>query len=211
LVTEIIDTTRSMIVLNNQLSQRLTSSVKEASQLKKSLEALKRESTIDHLTKLYNRKWFDTVLDQSKMDSDAQDSPLSLLMIDIDYFKKFNDTYGHQLGDQVLKLVARTITDCVGETDTPARYGGEEFSVILPHCSLEKALEKAESIRKTVAGRKVTNRTTGQVLGQVTLSVGAAQYEPGEPAADLIQRADGALYFAKNNGRNRVASQTDLV
>ncbi len=210
LVTDIISATRTMIEVNNQLSHRLTTSVKEVAQLKKNLETLKRESTVDHLTKLFNRKWFDQVLDQSKLESDSKSTPLSLMMIDIDFFKKFNDTYGHQLGDQVLKLVARTITDCVGETDTAARYGGEEFSVILPDCSLTQAMEKAELIRKTVAGRKVTNRNTGKVLGQVTLSVGVAQYTNGEPAPDLIHRADQSLYFAKNNGRNRVCTETDL-
>jgi len=132
-------------------------------------------------------------------------------MIDIDFFKKFNDTYGHQLGDQVLKLVAKTIIECVDDTDTAARYGGEEFSVVLPGNTIAQAIEKAETIRKTVAGRKVTNRTTGKVLGQVTLSVGVALFRPGETAGQLIHRADESLYFAKHNGRNRVGVETDLA
>jgi len=210
LVADIIVATRTMITVNKQLTHRLTSSAKEVAHLRQNLETLKRESTVDHLTKLHNRKLFDTVLDEAKQVADSNGTPLSLLMIDIDFFKKFNDTYGHQLGDQVLKLVARTIVDSVEETDTPARYGGEEFGVILPNCTLVQALEKAETIRQIVAGRKVTNRNTGRVLGQVTLSVGVAQYANNESVTDLIDRADDALYFAKNHGRNRVGSQTDL-
>ena len=211
LVNDIISATNSMIEANNQLSQRLTSSAQEAAQLKQDVEILKREASVDHLTKLYNRKWFDASLGKAQAASNDQGGPLSLLMIDIDFFKKFNDTYGHQLGDQVLKLVARTITECVDDSDTPARYGGEEFAVVLPGVTLAQAIEKAENIRKTVAGRKLTNRTTGKVLGQVTLSVGVAQYIPGETQPELISRADEALYFAKRNGRNRVGDETDLT
>jgi len=114
------------------------------------------------------------------------------------------------MGDQVLKLVARTLVDSVKGQDTAARYGGEEFVVVFPKTTLAHALSAAENIRVNVASKQVTNKRTGQSLGQITLSIGVAEYVLGEPLSSFIQRADEALYLAKRSGRNRVMSQTDL-
>ena len=210
LVTDIMAATRQMIAINEQLSHRLAVTANEAARMREDIDHLRHEATVDHLTKLANRKLFDLALRQAQHEADENKSPLSLLMVDIDFFKAFNDTHGHQMGDQVLKLVGHVLRDCVRDTDTAARYGGEEFAVVIPGASLDVALEKAEMIRTQVAGRKVANRRTGTVLGQVTLSVGVAIYEPGETLNSFVHRADEALYQAKRSGRNRVCSQLDL-
>jgi len=208
LVKKVREQTAAMVAANLQLEQRLASSASEVSRLRQDLEQLHREATRDHLTGLANRKLFDLALRQAVIESDGK--PLTLLMIDIDFFKKFNDSYGHQLGDQVLKLVARSLTECVKGKDTAARYGGEEFSVVLPDTALGNGLAVAENIRSAVAGKKIINRRTGEVLGQVTLSAGAAQYRAGDTVGTLIQRADEALYLAKRRGRNQVVSEAAL-
>jgi diguanylate cyclase len=131
-------------------------------------------------------------------------------MIDIDHFKKFNDTYGHLIGDEVLRVVARLLRENVKGRDTPARYGGEEFAVILPQTSLNHAAKLAEQIRNTLASRKVHDKRTDASYGTLTVSIGAAKFQPGEPLDPLVQRADQALYRAKNQGRNRVVTEDEL-
>lgn len=210
LVRSILDETKVMVEVNRQLEERLENSSTEIARLREDLDQLKREATTDALTGLANRKLFDVALRESALEAEEDRKFLSLLMIDIDFFKQFNDTHGHMLGDQVLKLVARTISDSIKGKDTAARYGGEEFSVILPDTRLKDAVAVAENIRRMVASRKVLNRRTGQVLGQVTLSVGVAEYEFGETLGAFVHRADEALYLSKRQGRNRVLSQEDL-
>ncbi|EKV28211.1 GGDEF domain protein [Caenispirillum salinarum AK4] len=202
--------TRRMTELNRKLEQKLTASRKEVEDLRRNLDTLEEEASTDALTGISNRKIFDRVLTEESAKAQANGTFLSLLMVDIDHFKAFNDTHGHPLGDQVLKLVARSMVQCVRETDTAARYGGEEFSVILPNCTIAEASTIAEKIRRTVAGRRVINRRTNQDLGRVTLSVGVAEMALGEPLTGFVQRADEALYAAKRTGRNRVVSQRDL-
>lgn len=210
LISQILAETRVMSDLNRQLEQRLEGSSSEIARLRNQLDDLKREASTDALTQLANRKLFDHSLSLALLDARAADTPLSLLMIDIDHFKQFNDTYGHQLGDQVLKLVARSLTEVAQARDTAARYGGEEFAVILPQTDLGRSVELAETIRSQVSSKRLTNRRTGQVLGQITLSIGAAQLNPQDGADSLVHRADEAMYLAKRDGRNRVKSEADL-
>lgn len=211
LVRSILDETKMMIEVNHQLEQRLETSSTEIARLREDLDQLKREATTDALTGLANRKLFDVALREAALESEEEHKFLSLLMVDIDFFKQFNDSHGHMLGDQVLKLVARTIQDSIKGKDTAARYGGEEFAIILPDTRLKDAVSLAENIRRLVAGRKVLNRRTSQVLGQVTLSIGVAEYEFGETLGAFVHRADEALYLSKRQGRNRVMSQDDLT
>ena len=127
-------------------------------------------------------------------------------MCDIDHFKKFNDTFGHQTGDQVLRLVANCLSENVKGRDTAARYGGEEFAVILRGAPVDAAVTLADQIRMAVQSKKLVKKSTGDILGTITISIGAAEIGPGDAAASLIQRADACLYAAKNAGRNRVMS-----
>jgi diguanylate cyclase len=210
MIKGVLDETKLMMEVNRQLEQRLEVSSSEIARLRQDLDELKREATTDPLTGLANRKLFDVSLREAALTAEEDKNFLSLLMIDIDFFKQFNDTHGHQLGDQVLKLVSKSLTDCIKGKDTAARYGGEEFSVVLPETRLKDAVMVGETIRRQVASRKLTNRRTGAVLGQVTLSVGVAEYEFGESLGAFVHRADEALYMAKRKGRNRVMSQEDL-
>ena len=127
-------------------------------------------------------------------------SPLSVLMIDIDDFKKVNDTYGHTVGDKVLKTIAQILKTKLRATDVVGRYGGEEFLVVLPETDLQAALTVAEKLRTEVA--KKTFKYKDQVF-KVTISLGAAQLKEGETIEELINRADQALYTSKRSGKNR--------
>jgi diguanylate cyclase len=153
---------------------------------------------------LYNRKAFDTEIVLRTKESDDIGAPMVLMLLDIDYFKKFNDSYGHQVGDQVLRLVAKTLTDNVKGRDIAARYGGEEFAIILPETPLTAGTKVAEMLRKSVESKEIVNKATKENLGRITLSIGIAEYIKGESISELVARADAALYAAKNAGRNRV-------
>ncbi len=209
-VSAILDETREMATANRQMEQRLEFSAREIQLLRQHLERLEREASLDSLTGIANRKSFDAALRAAIVRANADKQPLTVLMIDIDHFKTFNDTHGHLMGDQVLKLVAGYVAKCTKGQDTAARYGGEEFVVVLPQTGLTDGLKVAENIRRYVAAKKVVNRRTGSSLGQITLSIGAAEYRPGETAATLVHRADEALYLAKNTGRNRTVAETAL-
>ena len=124
-------------------------------------------------------------------------------------FKKFNDNWGHQTGDQVLRLVASCLSENVKGRDTAARYGGEEFAVLLRGTGLDAATMVANQIRTTVETRKLVKKSTGDVLGTITISIGVAQFAPGETAEIAVRRADACLYGAKQNGRNLVINQND--
>jgi diguanylate cyclase len=133
-----------------------------------------------------------------------------VLLIDIDHFKKFNDNFGHGVGDQVLRLVAKALRDMVRGDDLPARYGGEELIAVLPRADLATCQGIAERIRKTIAECQFTRRSTGEVLPQITVSIGIGQFRLGEAMADLIDRCDRALYMAKKTGRNRVVTEIEV-
>ena len=134
---------------------------------------------------------------------------MTLLLCDIDHFKKFNDTWGHQTGDQVLRLVASCLAENVKGRDTAARYGGEEFGVLLRGTGLEAAAKVAEQIRQTVETKKLVKKSTGDILGNITISIGVAQFAPGDTIEAVVRRADACLYGAKQNGRNLVICEND--
>lgn len=161
-------------------------------------------ATTDMMTKLKIHHFFQAALMEERDRSVRHKTPLSLIMIDIDHFKNFNDTYGHTCGDLVLKNVARLIQENVRQIDIAARYGGEEFAVILPNTDMEKALMVAERVRSGVEAEKLA--CDGRSLG-VTVSLGVAQMDPRKDRDNnsLITRADKALYMSKQNGRNRVS------
>ena len=201
--------TREMEQKNKLLEDKFNASSREINRLREDLETMRQEAMTDGLTGIANRKLFDAELRRAAMDGMENGVPLSLLMIDIDFFKKFNDSYGHQTGDQVLKLLSSTLLTSIKGQDTAARYGGEEFSVILPGTGIEGGTKVAETIRNAIARKQVVNRKTGDTLGQITVSIGVGEFVFGEPLPQLISRADKALYVAKRTGRNKVVSQND--
>ena len=209
LIDQVINATRTMEARSKLLEQQLQTSSREVNDLRERLESVRRESLTDQLTGIANRKAFDSELDAQIERAMETGDPLCLMMCDIDFFKKFNDTWGHQTGDQVLRLVASCLSENVKGRDTAARYGGEEFAVVLPQTSLQDAMLLADQIRKKVESKKLVKKSTGDILGVITISAGIAQFKPDEAAADLIQRADACLYAAKRAGRNRVISDTN--
>jgi diguanylate cyclase len=148
-------------------------------------------------------------LAQAIEDATKTSEPLSLMMSDVDHFKKFNDTYGHLTGDQVLRLVSMSIKQNIKGQDTATRYGGEEFAVVLPNTVLRSAIVVGDHIRRAVMTKELMKRSTGEHLGRVTVSIGVATLRKGDTPQTLIERADACLYAAKRHGRNRVMSETD--
>jgi diguanylate cyclase len=209
IVAGLLAETQRVAARNEQLESRLSRSSGEIEALRQNLAAMQHEAMTDALTGINNRKSFELCLRSAAHEAVDSGEPLSLLFIDIDHFKRFNDTYGHQLGDQVLRLVARTLTDCVKGRDTPARYGGEEFAILLPQTRVADAMLLAEQIRKTMMRRKIVSKTSGGEYGNITLSIGVSGYVPGETLNAMVERADAALYCAKRRGRNLVIAETD--
>lgn len=182
----------------------------EVTQLMLDLEEMKREAHTDGLTGIANRKAFDESLRDAAMATMEGGDCLSILLIDIDHFKRINDTYGHQAGDQVIRTLATALQQNVKGRDTTARYGGEEFAVILPATALCDAVRVAENIRSTIEHLHLRSENRNEDLGRITASIGVATYQLGEPLIRVIERADQALYLAKANGRNCVMNQDDL-
>lgn len=210
IVEAVLSSTRDAEQENAKLGHRLKQSHAQISELQDHLTAIRTQALTDPLTGVANRRHFDERLAEALIEAQRDGSALSLLIADIDHFKRFNDSHGHLLGDQVLRLVASVLIQNTKGQDLVARFGGEEFAVILPNTNIGEALAVAENIRKAIASREVVKRPTGEHLGRVTLSVGVAQCHAGEPAQALIEAADTCLYAAKNTGRNRVVSETDL-
>ena len=211
LVDGLLGATRVMEERAKNLEGELQRSSEQVSELKVQLDDVRKESRIDELTGVANRKAFDAEL-QAAIDEAAETgAALALLMCDIDHFKTFNDTWGHQTGDQVLRLVANCLSENVKGRDTAARYGGEEFTVILRQTALGNALNLANQIRSTVESKKLVKKSTGDILGRITISIGVAQLSREDQAETLVQRADTCLYRAKNTGRNRVVGENELA
>ncbi|HEY5130253.1 MAG TPA: GGDEF domain-containing protein, partial [Bradyrhizobium sp.] len=209
IVETLVQSTREMRGTNKALEDRLSLSKSEISNLQQSLEAIRAESLTDPLTGLGNRKYFDRSIEAAVQTSLADGTPLTLLMFDIDHFKSFNDSYGHLTGDQVLRLVGMSLKQTIKGQDITARYGGEEFAVVLPNTALRQALTVADHIRRAVMAKELKKKSTGEILGRVTISVGVSMLKPDDDTDSLIERADACLYAAKRNGRNRVICEVD--
>jgi diguanylate cyclase (GGDEF)-like protein len=185
------------------LAKRLRANNSTVSSNIKQQREYKRNAMIDGLTSLYNRRWIDDSLPRFINRYSRSGQSLVVVIMDVDHFKKFNDTYGHPAGDRVLISVASTLKQSLRPTDYVARYGGEEFLVILPDTDHEGAVTAAERLRSAVSETVVTT-IDGAPLPKVTISLGAAVYTSGHTMATLIASADAALYQSKHNGRNRV-------
>lgn len=192
---------------NQALQGRLKASRTEIETLRNDLEAARENSVRDALTEVFNRRYFDDKV--ASIVASGKRRPTSLLMIDIDYFKDFNDRLGHLMGDQVLRMVANCLQTCAPQGQTVARYGGEEFAIVLEDTPLEEAAEFADLVRRTIQSRDIRKKSSGDLLGRLTVSIGVSTLRPGDSREAWISRADKALYRSKRNGRNRVLCEDD--
>jgi two-component system cell cycle response regulator len=184
-------------------AKRIVDLQKELLETNKRLELL---SITDGLTKLYNHRYFQDELARAFEESQRYQRPLSLAIIDLDFFKKVNDTYGHAIGDEVLKAVSRIFQQSIRSTDLTARYGGEEFAVMMPETDLSDALVFAEKIRALVEDHPVHTQA-GTITATVSIGVGTVPHGQIHTAKELIVAADKALYRAKKGGRNQVQGE----
>ena len=204
----------SPVVLRAKINamQRITDMRQKLIDLKEQLEAhnvaLREESSIDALTGIPNRRTFDAAFEQEWNHHSRSGKPLALLLADVDYFKRYNDTYGHQKGDQCLKLVAEAMRSAGRrKVDLVARYGGEEFALLLPDTTPVSALLVAGRVLETLRAQRLPHEAAP--AGHVTMSIGvcAIAPQPGQTPADLVKTADRALYDAKSKGRNQAVLQ----
>jgi diguanylate cyclase len=188
----------------NQFKQQISAMSDEVIKLDQRLKKVAQDANTDALTGIYNRRGFNQKLMYYIEKLPCQ---FSLVMIDIDHFKRLNDTYGHLTGDKVLKFVASLIGKNIKGSDYLARFGGEEFVVILPKTNLQNALCVANNIRCYLASQKLYDSTENKQLGRLTLSMGVASYLKGDTTEKIIDRADKCLYEAKESGRNKAIAQ----
>lgn len=199
--SSVLEMTHKLLEANVLLSNELQEARTQIAKKQQELEIYVSEARTDTLTGLRNRRSFNEEINRQFAQRQRQGITFSLLMIDVDHFKKFNDTYGHLAGDLVLRSVARMLTNTLREMDIVCRYGGEEFAVICPGSMLTQAAAGAERVRAAIEASEITLKE-GTV--RVTVSIGVAEVDEAEIAEGLIQRADNALYAAKHAGRNQV-------
>lgn len=192
-----------------QMNAKLEESKKEIDSLRKNLDQVTMEAQKDGLTGLYNRKAFEGMLTEQMALAQEKKTELCMLILDVDHFKKFNDTYGHLLGDEVLKIVSRTLTDSLKGRDIVARFGGEEFVAFLPETPMEGAMRVADALRQSIASKELKRKDTGENFGRITVSIGVSRFRHGvDDIPKLVKRADEALYESKRGGRNRVTRES---
>ena len=204
ILNALVDHTQSLRSAQSSVRHRLNESTAELERLRLELETAKREAATDPLTGVLNRKGLQVALERAISEYHSGGTPLCLLMIDIDHFKKVNDYYGHLLGDKVLRLVGTTLRQSIKGRDTAARYGGEEFAVLLPDTPLEGAKTLADQIRIAISAGRILRVDNRQSIGQITVSIGLTAHRFGEAPEQTLERADEALYQSKRSGRNRV-------
>ncbi|MEH6624906.1 MAG: GGDEF domain-containing protein [Motiliproteus sp.] len=187
--------------------RRMAEAQQEVEQLKQELKLSQQEAERDPLSGLYNRRYFERqvkqLLSQEVMEN------YCLIIVDIDHFKKFNDNYGHLIGDRVIQSVAQMLQKFVADTEMAVRFGGEEFLLLVREQNLSIVLERAENVRKQTQGIVLKDRRAGKDISRITASFGVSQYRAGDTLGGWIERADKALYRAKRQGRNQVVADTD--
>lgn len=206
-VASLVNATHEMASQSNALEARLRESGREIEILREELELVRVEASTDALTGIANRKVFESQLSELSAQADTGGGPLSVIICDIDFFKRINDSFGHQTGDQVIRFVASVMDQAKPEGGMVARIGGEEFAMLAPNTSRKAALVIAEKIRVIVESKRLVRRSTNLDLGQITVSLGVAQRQMFEQTTAHFERADTALYTSKRNGRNRVTME----
>ena len=210
IVANIMHVTVEVLQNSEQLKEHLEQTTNKSEKLQQELERAQEEILLDPLTGLYNRKAFDKKIAAYIKAYQDEGKIFSFVMIDIDYFKKFNDQYGHLMGDQVLMFMGRILSREMKGKDFVGRYGGEEFVMLMEGASLDDACIVANKIRKSLSGVQLKYSKTGQVLGKIAISAGIAAMKDNDTVESLVKRADDALYMAKQSGRNNVKSELDM-
>ena len=211
IVSSLAAATLDMANHNQLLTDQLQKSTREAETLRKSLETVRVESLTDSLTGLANRRMFDETLRMRLSEARSQNLDLCLLLVDIDHFKRFNDTWGHHTGDQILRFLASALQAHARPDYLVARHGGEEFAMIMPRASMKLAAQTADALRAAIQTKRLRRRSTNEDLGQVTVSVGVARLQTGDTVQGLVERADACLYASKRNGRNQVTTDATPI
>lgn len=201
LIGEILQQTQTLASTSNDLKQELAQSSQDMQKLKSEMEAIKKTARTDGLTGLLNRGAFNQEIALLCQQSDIK---VTLVMFDLDNFKKLNDTFGHLLGDKVLQYFSGIMRKFGGETHLSARYGGEEMAMLLLNTSEEEALNIANKIKDQLANSRLKKKNSDESIGQVTVSIGMSLMKATDTPNELIDRADQALYLSKANGRNQV-------
>jgi diguanylate cyclase len=209
-MVDIIKDTNNIAESSRQLNQQLEEATSQITNLSKQLEETEREVLLDALTGLNNRKAFDRKIKEFYEKYKKKKAFFSVIMLDIDFFKKFNDQYGHQIGDEVLSIVGSNLRRSLKGKDFPARYGGEEFIILLQDTLLDNACVVADQIRKEISKKRLKIKKTGQTIGNITVSIGVSEICERDTTLTVVGRADDALYLAKDSGRNNVKSEKDL-
>jgi diguanylate cyclase len=206
IIQALMEAATEMEATNRRLESELSATKNSIVRLRQELKAVAAEAMTDSLTSLANRKRFERELSNAVKVAAARHEPLALVMIDIDNFKFINDRFGHQVGDQVIRLVSSVIRTTVRSNDLAVRYGGDEFALLLSETSLSSAAATAEQIRDAVRTRQFKIRATGELLDAITVSIGVTGLRHGETAQSFTERADACMYEAKRSGRDRVVS-----
>jgi diguanylate cyclase len=210
-INELVRSTNEIIRTNGVLQAQLKRSETQVHDLQVSLEQVQTESMTDVLTATLNRAAFDRTLAAMTVRAEKSGEPLCLMLIDIDHFKHFNDRHGHLVGDDVLRLAAMILKQNVRNGDIVARLGGDEFAVVLPATPLAVAHRVSDGVLQAVTEHKVVRKSTQEQLGQMSVSIGVAQFAAGMSVEDVIQTADSRLYAAKRAGRNRIVVTDEAV
>lgn len=204
IISQLMFENRRMARHSQELNDGLRASQKQIAKLNSELEEVRNQSMRDALTGVANRRAFDLRLATDIKAARTGEGPLCLALADIDHFKRVNDTYGHRVGDEVLKIFASIISNNIKGQDMVARYGGEEFAIILPNTSVEAAAKLIEKVRIQFSKTNLVFKQSRQCLGKITASFGIAAFQPGLDGRDLVEQADQKLYAAKNAGRNMI-------
>jgi len=210
IIDQMLDTTKAIIQSGSRLQTRMKVSSEDLKQLHKEFETSQKEARTDSLTGLINRRGLEKRLEIERIRARQNNSPFSVVMLDIDHFKAVNDTFGHLVGDSLLKGFADILSNLVRRNDLAARYGGEEFLVLLPETNVEGAYAVSEKTRTILLKKEWAIKDSRKRIGQIKASMGIAQYKLGETGNEVITRADEAMYHAKNTGRDRIVIHSDL-
>ena len=210
-VDKVIQETEIVTETNQEILHKLSAMEKEVSILQTNIRDLTEASLTDQLTQIPNRRAFEKKFESLFHDYRTNNSIFSLLIVDIDHFKKFNDTHGHVIGDKVLSYVAKCLHKSTCGQGMAARMGGEEFSLLLPDNDTDKAVLFADKVREYISSRKLTSDLTNKDIGNITVSIGVSTCRQDDVLEALIERADKALYLAKDSGRNQVCSEEQLA